>query len=207
MSRVYALKFKIFCRVCNAEFMSKRSYSFYCSKKCSYEAGRETKKESDRKYTLKTKHIKTEYDRKRYLEKSVEIRAKTKQWRIDNPGKRWENEKKNLANNPQKYLYKRIQTLLKQYLKRRKIPVYSRTLEMLNFSIPELEQKLLSTLPYGYTWQDFLDGKLHIDHKKPHSLFTYVSPECDDFKECWSLDNLQLLTQHENVTKQNKYEH
>jgi hypothetical protein len=41
-----------------------------------------------------------------------------------------------------------------------------------------------------WTWQ--------IDHIKPHSEFHYTSMDCQEFQDCWSLDNLRCLSAKEN---------
>lgn len=73
-----------------------------------------------------------------------------------------------------------------------------------NYSIDDLFNRLNKTLPNGYLWNDFLDGKLHIDHIIPISVFNYSSPKHLDFKRAWALDNLQLLPAKENMSKQDK---
>ncbi len=65
----------------------------------------------------------------------------------------------------------------------------------------QLETHLRTTIPDGYTWQDFMNGKLHIDHIIPVSAFNYTKPEHIDFQRCWSLKNLQLLTAYDNISK------
>lgn len=47
-----------------------------------------------------------------------------------------------------------------------------------------------------WTWQ--------IDHIIPHSTFKYISMEDDEFKKCWSLENLRPLSSKVNNIK-NKY--
>jgi 5-methylcytosine-specific restriction endonuclease McrA len=56
-------------------------------------------------------------------------------------------------------------------------------------------------MPLGYTWQDFLSGKLHIDHIIPIAAFNFRSPGDADFKHCWALKNLRLLPAKENMRK------
>ena len=46
----------------------------------------------------------------------------------------------------------------------------------------------------------------HIDHIKPKSWFKYDSAEHPEFKQCWSLENLQPLEAEKNLAKSNKYE-
>ena len=57
----------------------------------------------------------------------------------------------------------------------------------------------------GMTWEKFLRGEIWMDHIKPISKFNYVSSEDIEFKECWSLNNLQPLWAKDNRRKYNKY--
>ena len=75
---------------------------------------------------------------------------------------------------------------------------------MLGYSHVELIKRLRKTTPGGYTWADFMDGSLHIDHIIPISAFNYEKASDIDFKRCWALDNLQLLPSQENLRKNNR---
>lgn len=76
--------------------------------------------------------------------------------------------------------------------------------DLVGYTINDLIKHLKKTMPKGYTWQDYLEGKLHIDHKIPKSVFNFTKPEHIDFKRCWALSNLQLLPAKENLIKHNK---
>jgi hypothetical protein len=76
--------------------------------------------------------------------------------------------------------------------------------DIVGYSLDQLYRRLRRTLPVGYTWQDYLDGKLHIDHKIPVSVFNFEKPEDEDFQRCFALKNLQLLPALENIIKSNK---
>lgn len=70
------------------------------------------------------------------------------------------------------------------------------------YNLNQLIKHLKSTLPKGYTWDDYINGaKLHIDHIIPMSVFNITSINCTDFKRCWALKNLQLLPALENISK------
>jgi hypothetical protein len=75
---------------------------------------------------------------------------------------------------------------------------------LVNYKLIELIKHLKSTIPEYYTWQDFLNNKLHIDHIIPISVFNFDKPENPDFKKCWALNNLRLLPAKENHIKYNK---
>nr|BDD44169.1 hypothetical protein 1 [Balneolaceae bacterium] len=73
--------------------------------------------------------------------------------------------------------------------------------DLVGYSKEDLVRHLKKTIPAGYTWQDFLDGKLEIDHVVPISAHNFSSPEDLDFLHCWSKGNLRLLPNLENRSK------
>jgi hypothetical protein len=52
------------------------------------------------------------------------------------------------------------------------------------------------------TWKNY--GKWHIDHIRPISSFKITGIDCEDFKKCWSLSNLQPLWAFDNLSKGTK---
>jgi hypothetical protein len=60
-------------------------------------------------------------------------------------------------------------------------------------------------VPEGYTLQDFLDGKLVIDHKIPLAWFDLTIES--ELMEAGNINNLQLLTHQDNGTKCDRYGH
>lgn len=101
-------------------------------------------------------------------------------------------------------LHARTKALVRQTLKNRNAYKTKSPLKNLNYSIEDLERHLLTTMPEGYSWQDFLDGALHIDHRRPIALFDFERDTDPGFKEAWSLDNLQLLTAAHNRAKRDR---
>jgi hypothetical protein len=63
----------------------------------------------------------------------------------------------------------------------------------LPYSLEELRAHLKITLPKGYTWEDYLAGRLQLDHIQPQVTFGCTSELDPTFKECWALSNLRLL--------------
>ncbi len=81
-----------------------------------------------------------------------------------------------------------------------------KTLKILGVSsFEDALNRLLKTMPEGYTLQDFLDGKLVIDHKIPLSWFNLTIES--ELMEAGNINNLQLLTAQDNLTKSAKYGH
>lgn len=160
---------------------------------------------------------KNKEDKRRWMEQwyinHLEYKkAYNKQWHLDNPY-----IKKEIIYSTKKrncYLRQRSKTDLKYNLNRRMTSAIGRALKgnksgrkwenLIGYTLNELIKRLQQTMPKGYDWQDYLQGKLHIDHIIPKSIFNYTKPEHPDFKRCWELNNLQLLPAKENVTKDNK---
>lgn len=80
--------------------------------------------------------------------------------------------------------------------------------QYVDYSIDDLKNHLNKSLKNldGYTWEDFINGDLHIDHILPKSMFNFDRINHPEFKRCWSLSNLQLLPARENIIKSNKCE-
>lgn len=72
------------------------------------------------------------------------------------------------------------------------------------YNLTQLKRHLAKTMPPNYSWQDFLEGKLHIDHRIPISIFSFTKFSHIDFQRCWALSNLQLLPAKENRKKHDK---
>lgn len=76
--------------------------------------------------------------------------------------------------------------------------------ELLGYSTAQLVAHLKRTLPKRATWDDFLTGRLHIDHIIPRSRFDLRDP--DEVRRCWCLSNLQLLWAEHNLAKRDRVE-
>ena len=75
---------------------------------------------------------------------------------------------------------------------------------LVGYTLKDLIRRLKRTMPKGYTWKDFMEGKLHIDHIIPIKVFNFTKSEHIGFKRCWALKNLQLLLAKENNIKRAK---
>lgn len=71
----------------------------------------------------------------------------------------------------------------------------------LGYTIKELKERLISTIPKGYTWQDYLDRKLELDHIRPIGKYKYTKRTDINFKRAWGLKNLRLLPKEINRIK------
>jgi len=71
------------------------------------------------------------------------------------------------------------------------------------YTLGELMAHLESKFTEGMTWDNygFGDDKWNLDHVIALCHFNITSAECQEFKNCWSLDNLQPLWQVRNFEK------
>ena len=73
---------------------------------------------------------------------------------------------------------------------------------LVNYSLEELKCHLENQFSEGMSWENY--GKWHIDHILPVSSFNIQDLNDDNFRKCWSLDNLQPMWAEENIKKSNK---
>jgi hypothetical protein len=97
----------------------------------------------------------------------------------------------------------RISASINKSLKRNKHGYYWE--KLVGYTLKQLIERLQDTMPVGASWQDLFNGRLHIDHIKPIASFNFNSYKSKQFKECWALDNLQLLWARDNLIKGSKY--
>jgi len=194
----------------NCETISEKAKQHYID-------NREKKLKQNKKYYGNNREKKKEYYHKN-IEKILEQR---KQWRRDNPEKMKKNNieyskshKEEIREQQRAYLYNRRKVDLKYNLGKKISRAISHSLKegkngrtwtlLVNYTCDDLIERLKNTMPKGYAWQDFLEGRLHIDHIIPISVFNYTKPEHEDFKRCWAMSNLRLLPAKENISKSDK---
>lgn len=72
---------------------------------------------------------------------------------------------------------------------------------LVGYNVLELKKHLEGLFIEGMTWENY--GEWHIDHIIPISSFNIINVNCDNFKICWSLNNLQPLWAIDNIKKSN----
>lgn len=72
---------------------------------------------------------------------------------------------------------------------------------ILGFNAQELKRHLEKQFTEGMSWERFLAGEIHMDHRIPVSFFNPPSAESLEFKMCWNLKNLQPLWAVDNLSK------
>lgn len=156
---------------------------------------------------------------KRYRVKHVEeINSRVNQWHKDHRDDRrkyhqeWrdknrehvreyarEAEKQHYRSDPTYRLTKNMRYGVWACLKEREADKVLRTFQMLPYTVEQLKSHLESKFQPDMTWDNY--GDWHVDHKRPISNFNFSSHKDPDFRECWSLDNLQPLWGEENWSK------
>jgi hypothetical protein len=75
---------------------------------------------------------------------------------------------------------------------------------LVGYTIEDLIQHITKLLTNGMNLQNY-GSYWHIDHITPKSWFKYQTTTDPQFKECWSLSNLQPMLATENMRKRNCY--
>jgi len=75
---------------------------------------------------------------------------------------------------------------------------------LVNYTLEELIEHLESRFNNKMNWDNY-GNYWHVDHVRPRSLFKYTVPEDREFKECWSLKNLQPLEKTANLKKSDTF--
>ena len=72
---------------------------------------------------------------------------------------------------------------------------------LVGYSLKELMDHLELLFVPGMTWPNYGKYGWHIDHIIAKSRFNITSAECQAFKDCWALKNLQPLWAKDNLRK------
>ena len=160
----------------------------------------------NQRYYQRHKKIIAEKAKKYYMENKDKIVAKQNEY--------YEEHKEEIQKYKREYYKNRAKTDLKFNINRRMRTAVYETLrykkngrkweKLVRYTFDELFNRLKKTIPKGYTWQDYLEGKLQIDHIIPVSVHNFSSEKHIDFKRCWALKNLRLLPTKENQLKGKK---
>lgn len=157
-----------------------------------------------REYRKNNREKLIEWDRQYRKDNPEKTKASTKRWHNNNIQKM-----KNYENNKRRtdLKYKLNKTLSQAiWVALREVKCNRHWEDLVGYTAKELIKHLKKTMPDGYNWKDYMEGKLHIDHIVPKSVFNYSQDKHFDFKRCWALSNLQLLPARENISKNNKLE-
>lgn len=156
---------------------------------------KELKKQKD--WRSRNKDYFKNYHKRYYLENKNELLEKCKRYRQTENGKKLEKlrrlkRRKEILN----ILMYRVSKAIRKILRN---GTHMGGIRYLNYSKEELLNHLMKTKPSNLEIKD-----CHIDHIKPKCSFNpekLLDPNSDEFKECWSLENLRLISGKDNSTK------
>lgn len=100
-------------------------------------------------------------------------------------------------------LKQRIGAALRNVLHNKGILKNNPTFDLLGYTGKELYKHIESLFTDGMSWDNM--GDWHIDHIRPVASFNFTTTECEDFKKCWALENLQPLWAKDNLSKGSKW--
>ena len=75
--------------------------------------------------------------------------------------------------------------------------------ELLGYTTKQLCDHLESKFDSKMNWGNY-GTYWHMDHITPVSWFKFNTPDCEAFKKCWAMKNLQPMESKENIRKGNK---
>jgi hypothetical protein len=164
------------------------------------------KSESDKRWYKKNREKRLKYYSDWSKENRDRLNEYHKEWREKNIDKHRENkrtyQKHKRHTDPIYKLISNFRTAIYIVLKENKLDKYSNYFNMVGYSALDLKEHLEKQFTDSMSWENY--GEWHIDHIKPISSFVFESVDDKEFKECWSLDNLQPMWGVENIKKGNR---
>lgn len=154
-------------------------------------------------YNGRCKSCQKKYSRKyvdTHQDKHAEWKAK---WIQKRPDYWTEYSNKRLSTDPRYKLTKRLRTCVYMKLKNRGIKKDGSVFSSLDYKVDDLRKHLESRFLPGMTWENY--GEWHVDHIIPDKAFNYSSMNDEEFRKCWSLENLQPLWAKDNLSKGAKF--
>lgn len=142
-----------------------------------------------------------------WQEKNKEYRKQyIKEWRENNKERVKETkriyEKKRKDSDPKYKLVANFRTAIYTVLKENNLKKYSSYFDTLGYSPEQLIEHLEKQFIDNMSWDNY--GKWHVDHILPITSFEFETVDDNEFKKCWSLENLRPLWGPENISKSNK---
>jgi len=149
-------------------------------------------KEKHKNWYRENKEHRKEY-LKEYREKNYEKIKETKR----------NYEKKRKSTDPIYKLIGNFRTAIYTVLKENNVTKYGHYFEILGYQPEQLINHLEVQFKDGMSWDNY--GEWHVDHKLPITYFKFNDVTDNEFKRCWSLENLQPMWGSENISKSNKF--
>ena len=161
---------------------------------------------ADKKWRDNNKEYMSNKSKNWYSKNKEHVKEYHKTWRENNKDK-WrkskrEYEKTRKSNDPVYKLVGNFRTAIYTVLKENNVKKFGHYFDILGYSQENLINHLENQFDDKMSWENY--GKWHVDHKLPITFFNFTSIEDEEFKKCWSLDNLQPMWGSENISKSNR---
>lgn len=137
---------------------------------------------------------------KEHLKKYISEYRKNNYEKIKKTKRNYEKNRKSV--DPIYKLIGNFRTAIYTVIKENNLHKHDHYFKILGYTQEDLIQHLKNLLKDGMTLENY--GEWHVDHKQPITSFTFTDISDDNFKKCWSLDNLQPMWGTENISKSNK---
>jgi len=148
-------------------------------------------KQCDKERREKNKEKNKEYQRVYYKKNKNKIRKQGSEWK-----------RKKRENDTAYKLNSNMGHAINMSLKGMKKGEHWETLA--GYTYEELVIHLESLFTEGMSWENYGKGGWEVDHIIAASKWNITSTECQEFRDCWSLDNLQPLWELRNTEKGTK---
>ena len=161
---------------------------------------------ADKKWRDNNKEYMSNKSKNWYSKNKEHVKEYHKTWRENNKDKirktKREYEKTRKSNDPVYKLVGNFRTAIYTVLKENNVKKFGHYFDILGYSQENLINHLENQFDDKMSWENY--GKWHVDHKLPITFFNFTSIEDEEFKKCWSLDNLQPMWGSENISKSNR---
>ena len=161
---------------------------------------------ADKKWRDNNKEYMSIKSKNWYSKNKEHVKEYHKTWRENNKDKirktKREYEKTRKSNDPVYKLVGNFRTAIYTVLKENNVKKFGHYFDILGYSQENLINHLENQFDDKMSWENY--GKWHVDHKLPITFFNFTSIEDEEFKKCWSLDNLQPMWGSENISKSNR---
>lgn len=201
------------CVICNTLLFSNRKKT--CNDICAKELKKAKRKEYNNKPDIKARRA--VYMKKYNNKPDVKVKREAYQKRPEVIKKQATRMKRpEVRSNMYKYIKDRRKTdqafalrtrfsnLLNIHLKAQGVTKSNTCFNLMGYTIEDLKRHLELQFTDGMSWDN--RSEWHIDHIRPVASFNFTTTECEDFKKCWALNNLQPLWASDNIRKRDKWD-
>lgn len=193
------------CVVCGKKFSAANLNQICCCDECRKQRARDfSYQRAKEKHDRETKPRKCKYCGQQFI---PEYGSKRRAFCCDDCSKKYGKmrERKQRLSTIRGRLDNRISKAIHKGLSSKGISKnYRHWEDLVGYSLEDLLERLESQFKQGMSWSNY--GKWHIDHIRPKASFEFENVDDEDFKACWSLNNLQPMWARKNIKKSDSWD-